>query len=626
VTEDIHKVLCLLYHYHHLNNTDLINLFCINLIVHRVQITLETKLVNNLIQKHWSAHFEWWFHKIIQEDIEERVYESTKTVNDRLSRWNAWVVIVNKVKNLTSQDKSKVIFDYSRVTKKLSDIYMKLSFKMHDNLTDSWHRCLFSANLKHAYLRISLHSNDKHYFAFMISDIDQLQSTCMQQSLQSAEFTLIELMYQVFEALSSSHRESSLLHSNSLEKLPVMIFYMNDFFDDFRSFKKQYNFLSQHFFSWVEWTLLQLSFKKLKLFVSEIKILDVTHRVEDFVNVLKFRIKKILEWKASRNQIKVRFFLKVVDITHHWVKNFAKLSYFLAQLTRKVLWKWEQLKQLSFKILQIKCAIRTSMCNINLSLSIHFYMNASNFAASLVITQFQELSNVNIKNNKLVKVFILYNFFSWFVLQRKYSVYKKKLCAIITFVKKYDYLCKHSYISVIVHTNHKLLTYFLKFNLHERIYEHWVDKLHRLNVSIVYISDHWNKVADELSRTLFNSDDYSYDRKVQKITIELMKQSSHWVWWDEKKNFEELLTKLTLNEWLEIIEHSTINDMFIFDLNIMTTTSENIFWKQIYKHFVWFKDIYRFLTDSTSVSLAKVMRSFINYQMIDEVLWIHYKD
>jgi len=83
----------------------------------------------------------------------------------------------------------------------------------------------------------------------MISDIDQLQSTCMQQSLQSAEFTLIELMYQVFEALSSSHRESSLLHSNSLEKLPVMIFYMNDFFDDFRSFKKQYNFLSQHFFS-----------------------------------------------------------------------------------------------------------------------------------------------------------------------------------------------------------------------------------------------------------------------------------------------------------------------------------------------------------------------------------------
>jgi len=160
---------------------------------------------------------------------------------------------VNKVKNFTSQDESRVIFDYSKVTKKLSDIYMKLSFKMHDNLADSQHRCLFSANLKHIYLRISLYSNDKHYFAFMIFEINQLQSTRMQQSLQSAKFTLIEFMYRAFEALSSSHRESSsLLHFNSLEKLSVMIFYMNDFFDDFRSFKKQYNFLSQHFFSQVE--------------------------------------------------------------------------------------------------------------------------------------------------------------------------------------------------------------------------------------------------------------------------------------------------------------------------------------------------------------------------------------
>ncbi len=165
-------------------------------------------------------------------------------------------------------------------------------------------------------------------------------------------------------------------------------------------------------------------------------------------------------------------------------------------------------------------------------------------------------------------------------MQQKYSVYKKELCAIITFVKKYNYLCKHLYISMIVHTDHKSLTYFLKFNLHKKIYEHWVNKLHQLNVSIMYISDYWNKVVNELSRTLFNSDDCLNDRKVQKMIIELTKQSSHWVWWDEKEKFKELLTKLTLDEWLEIIEQSIINDMFIFDLNIMTTTSENVFWEQ----------------------------------------------
>lgn len=87
--ENIYKVLCLLYHYHHLNDTDLINLFCIDLIVHRVQITSETKLINNLIQKLWSAHFKWWLHKIIQEDIKKCVYEFIETVNDKLSWWNA---------------------------------------------------------------------------------------------------------------------------------------------------------------------------------------------------------------------------------------------------------------------------------------------------------------------------------------------------------------------------------------------------------------------------------------------------------------------------------------------------------------------------------------------------------
>ncbi len=89
IKEDIYKVLCLLYHYHYLNDTNLINLFCINLIVHWVQIASETKLVNNSIQKRWLTHFKWWLCKIIQEDIKERMYEFTETVNDKLSRWNA---------------------------------------------------------------------------------------------------------------------------------------------------------------------------------------------------------------------------------------------------------------------------------------------------------------------------------------------------------------------------------------------------------------------------------------------------------------------------------------------------------------------------------------------------------
>ncbi len=54
--------------------------------------------------------------------------------------------------------------------------------------------------------------------------------------------------------------------------------------------------------------------------------MNVIHKVEDFVNILKSCIKKILEWKAFKDQIKVRFFLEVLNIIHRWVKNFMKLS------------------------------------------------------------------------------------------------------------------------------------------------------------------------------------------------------------------------------------------------------------------------------------------------------------
>lgn len=53
-------------------------------------------------------------------------------------------------------------------------------------------------------------------------------------------------------------------------------------------------------------------------------------------------------------------------------------------------------------------------------------MNASNFAAGLVIIQLQDPINADTKDTKLVEMSILYDWFPWTVSQRKYSVYKKK--------------------------------------------------------------------------------------------------------------------------------------------------------------------------------------------------------
>ncbi len=54
-----HKVLCLFYHYGHLNGTDLKVLPCTDLITHRVRIKPGTRPSSNTTQKRWPAHTEW---------------------------------------------------------------------------------------------------------------------------------------------------------------------------------------------------------------------------------------------------------------------------------------------------------------------------------------------------------------------------------------------------------------------------------------------------------------------------------------------------------------------------------------------------------------------------------------
>ena len=142
------------------------------------------------------------------------------------------------------------------------------------------------------------------------------------------------------------------------------------------------------------------------------------------------------------------------------------------------------------------------MHDINFILIIHFYIDALKYEAKFTMTQFQ-MRKLTIS---IIKILILYDSFIFFFTQKLYFTYKKKLCAIIKFVCRYDYLCKHFYNFTIIHIDHRSLIYFLKSNLHEKIYDYWTNKLRRLNIIIQYISNHRNKTADELLKIIFNDE------------------------------------------------------------------------------------------------------------------------
>ncbi len=164
-------VIELLYRYRHLNFEDFTNLSAIDLIIHRVTIKSETKS-HFVSQKRWSSHMKWWMKKLIQDEIEKEVYERTNKLIEQLSFWNARAILIDKVKNSTSENESRMIFNYFKIVKKLSSTHMQLMIECHDYLFDSRHECFMIADIKHAYFMIYIHSDDQKYFSFINSELD----------------------------------------------------------------------------------------------------------------------------------------------------------------------------------------------------------------------------------------------------------------------------------------------------------------------------------------------------------------------------------------------------------------------------------------------------------------------
>ena len=221
----------------------------------------------------------------------------------------------------------------------------------------------------------------------------------------------------------------------------------------------------------------------------------------------------------------MRTFIESIKIIRRWVKNFIKIFRFLIKFMKKIVWKWIESKQLSFEFLRMKWVIAVQMLDVNFSKSFQFYTNASNFESELIITQHQSIFEDMLKK-RTIEMFILYNAFSLFKMQRIYFIYKKKLCVLVKFVMKYDYMRKHLYNVTTIYTDHRSLIRFSKFDFHENIYEHWTDQLYRLNIDIRYISKSKNKMTDELFRIILSEDKCFLNSNIRNTLKKIQKDRS----------------------------------------------------------------------------------------------------
>jgi hypothetical protein len=134
--------------------------------------------------------------------------------------------------------------------------------------------------------------------------------------------------------------EPSLLSTDSPNGVPRTRFYMDDIFRGFKTFEDAYTFLRDHFLPRLLWSMLKLSFKKLKLFMGEIMAPGILHKAGGILQTKPSRSKKIRTFPVPKDASGVRRFIGAVGITRRWIRNFAKPGRPLSRLTGDVEWRW----------------------------------------------------------------------------------------------------------------------------------------------------------------------------------------------------------------------------------------------------------------------------------------------
>lgn len=525
------KYLRLMWTYRDIGAKELKDIPATDLIVHRVAPRQGIKPFNAR-QHRLTTEKEWWLRQMIQKGLEAGMYEKTVSANGRTSQWGAAPVLVKK----PGSTEPRLTFNYHFVYEEPSGSIMELADRVHRQLGISSHRTYFSADMKHGYWGVLVHPEDRHYLAFHIPGIGQLQPTRMPQGTRSSSFTYTELMNIILGPIPSPNPEPSLMHSKHHGKPADACFYIDDIFGGHASIEEEYDFLKDHLLPRILWSMMKISLKKLKLGMTQIKALGQIHRIGGVLNIKQEAIDIIQNWPTPQDQSNVRSFMGTILPTRKWVKGFGEIARPLNRLQGKVEWRWTESEELAFQVLKKLCSNVMNMFGIDPELPVDAYTDASKYGAGLYICQLQEGEMRP----------ILYDSIAFNSTQRNYDTYKRELFAIVMFTDKYEHIFNSKEVSTI-HTDHKPLIGFMNAEEHSDIFARWAIKLRSHNIRLKYVEGKKNAVADGLSRVIFNEEDCRPDQLVRELYEEVKKHKddNQWFWRSGKDGYQAMLKRLS---------------------------------------------------------------------------------
>lgn len=438
-----------------------------------------------------SNEKEWWLRKIVGDGLEAGMYEQCITANGHVSQWNSLPNLVHK----KGSEEPRMTFNYHYVYEDPPGASIETLDKVHAFLAIPSHRTLFQADIKHGYWAIAVHPDDRHYLAFHIPGLGQLQPTRMPQGTRTSSFTFTELMNIALGPIPPPHVEPSLLHPKTKTGAPDMAFYMDDCFG---------------------------------------APLGEDHEIGGRVRLRQDKAKKIRDWPVPQNVSEVKGFMGTVLSARKWIKDFSIIGKPLSRLQGKVDWRWIESEELALQLLKRLACTAIELFGWDPQHPVELFSDASGSGAGCNIAQLQDG----------VKVPIVFDSFTFSKAERNYDTYKRELLAIVRFCKKFRHMLNNEEKST-VWTDHKPLVGFMNAEYHEDIFARWAEQLRGLNIVIKYIQGKKNLAADGFSRVILKDKDCVADKNVRELAqaVEQIKDDE-WFWKSGKGGYKEMLKRM----------------------------------------------------------------------------------
>ena len=252
----------------------------------------------------------------------------------------------------------------------------------------------------------------------------------------------------------------------------------------------------------MKWSRLNINWSKTILFVSVIKQLGVIISTGGKITIDPVRVSKLVNFPTPTTKTLVRSFLQACQISRAHIEHFAEYARPLTRLTgTKIPFEWTSLEENSFQVLKDKIKTAVERNGFDDAKKAILESDASAYAGGCIIKQPGDT------DERFKELIILYDSFPFTPTEQRYSTYKRELCAIVHFIKKWQ--CYLGGIrETIVRTDHKPLLGFQDSagkGKVEGIYARWAETLEMANLTWEYIPGTRNRGADAMSR-LFEID------------------------------------------------------------------------------------------------------------------------